>query len=90
MGVKSPTSLKKNQLINEIIEVVNGKKLPHKNAKGRPINYDVDISRGNKFCRDSIIEREISLLKKRIKKEQDDFLERVKEIIVDFENQIKL
>ncbi len=36
-GVKAPTKLRKQELIVEIINVQNGKSLPHFSNKGRPI-----------------------------------------------------
>lgn len=42
IGVKSPTSLTKNQLISNIIGICNGEILPYFSKRGRPFkNYEL-------------------------------------------------
>ncbi len=42
IGVKNPTALKKENLINEIIKVQNGEVMPHRTTKGRPAKKTID------------------------------------------------
>ena len=43
VGVYAPTHLKKQELINEIMSIVNGEKLPCKpSRKGRPVKQNIE------------------------------------------------
>ena len=71
VGVKAPTALRKNELIEEILQIESGKKPPHELSKrGRPSK--------NSFC--SSIKSTISVSDKNaIKKEFiDSILEEIK------------
>ena len=91
VGVKAPTGLKKADLLKEIDEILSGRKVSEVISKrGRPCKIDADFGAGKMFCREEILDREIFLLKKRIKSEGEKFVQRILSIIEDFEDNVKL
>ena len=90
VGVRAPTSLNKAALLGEISKILSGDKEPYNTTKGRPVREDFVISETNVLCVKEKIKRELDLLKKRIKKEEEIFLSKIEIIIKDFEENVKL
>lgn len=90
VGVKAPTALKKKVLIQEILDILNGRKDPTITNKGRPCNQDADFGKSKGFSRDENIEKEMLLLKHQIKTEMNRFIEKINKLMEDFEENVKL
>ena len=90
VGVKAPTSLNKATLLGEISKILSGEKVPYNTTKGRPVREDFVITETNVLCVKEKVKRELDLLKKRIKKEEEIFLSKIEIIIKDFEENVKL
>ena len=90
VGVKAPTALNKKDLIQEIVYVLNGEKDPTITNRGRPCNQDREFTKPKVFSRDKNIDREMLLFKHQIKIEIDQFVERINNLIEQFEENIKI
>ena len=90
VGVKAPTSLNKATLLDEISKILSGEKVPHNTTKGRPVREDFEVAPNGMFCKKEMLKRELMLLEKRIKKEEEIFLSKIEIIIKDFEENVKL
>lgn len=50
IGVKAPTSMSKINLVNAILDVLNGKIAPQRSSKGRPLKSSCHRIETLKFC----------------------------------------
>ena len=82
VGVKSPTSLKKNVLIDEIIQIQSGKKRPHLSPrKGRPVKHGIEYNNTeHQFVENKKVEKE--------EKEKENFIDLEKKIKKELINSI--
>ena len=82
VGVKSPTSLKKNVLIDEIIQIQSGKKRPQSSPrKGRPVKHGIEYNNTEQqFVENKKVEKE--------EKEKENFVDLEKKIKKELINSI--